>query len=272
VYKPTLTQALCPSVSLATSPASPVSKTSVVNLTAGTSCDIRDTPLYRFTVRPKGTSTFTMLSSGSSNQAQWDTTNVAPGFYTLRADVYRNGSTTIDSFKEVTYEVRDACTQITLGASPASPEPAGMIVTLAASANCGTDTPEYDFSFRPSGGTTWTSIRGFGPSTLDWNTYGQLAGTFDVRVRVRKVNTTSIAAYSISYSLETPVASPCAGAQIIPHIPYGSDPSQFLDLHMPTASSSTPQPLIMFIHGGGWHDGETTLQSGAQRLLCPLIS
>src|SRR5947209_3277826 len=33
---------------------------------------------------------------------------------------------------------------------------------------------------------------------------------------------------------------------------YGSDPSQFIDLRLPTAKKKTPSPVVINIHGGFW--------------------
>src|SRR5436305_1745995 len=40
----------------------------------------------------------------------------------------------------------------------------------------------------------------------------------------------------------------------IRYVPDG-DPSQSLDLFLPEAASAKPLPLIVWIHGGGWHGG-----------------
>ena len=50
-------------------------------------------------------------------------------------------------------------------------------------------------------------------------------------------------------------------------IPYAANENtrQALDLYLPTAKSETPRPVIVFIHGGGWRNGDK--KSGRGRLL-----
>ncbi|MBD3676282.1 MAG: alpha/beta hydrolase [Planctomycetaceae bacterium] len=51
------------------------------------------------------------------------------------------------------------------------------------------------------------------------------------------------------------------------NIPYADNdnPRQALDLYLPTAKSEKPRPVIVFIHGGGWRNGDK--KSGRGRLL-----
>lgn len=48
---------------------------------------------------------------------------------------------------------------------------------------------------------------------------------------------------------------------------YGSDPRQFVDLHLPPASfggDSRPVPLVVMIHGGGWMDSSSPSGASGQ--------
>lgn len=50
-------------------------------------------------------------------------------------------------------------------------------------------------------------------------------------------------------------------------IPYADSehPRQQLDLYLPQETASSPPPLLVFIHGGGWQGGDKAM--GAGRLL-----
>ena len=43
-------------------------------------------------------------------------------------------------------------------------------------------------------------------------------------------------------------------------VPYGTHPKQVLDFYK--AESSTPTPLVFYIHGGGWMGGKKTPFNG----------
>lgn len=44
------------------------------------------------------------------------------------------------------------------------------------------------------------------------------------------------------------------------NLPYcdSTDPQQRLDLYVPKNASATPYPLVVYVHGGGWHSGDKT--------------
>lgn len=48
-----------------------------------------------------------------------------------------------------------------------------------------------------------------------------------------------------------------AGVRVERDIPYvtGGDPAQVLDLYLPEVATTTPRPLLVWIHGGGWQSG-----------------
>ena len=51
-----------------------------------------------------------------------------------------------------------------------------------------------------------------------------------------------------------------AGTRIVPDISYGPDPAQRFDVYvsMQPPASTTPAPVIFFVHGGGWSRGDKT--------------
>ncbi len=51
-----------------------------------------------------------------------------------------------------------------------------------------------------------------------------------------------------------------AGTRVVPDIPYGADPAQRFDVYVstPPRASTTPAPVIFFVHGGGWSRGDKT--------------
>lgn len=47
-----------------------------------------------------------------------------------------------------------------------------------------------------------------------------------------------------------------ATAKVVRDIPYGSDEAQTLDLYLPANRSAETTPVLVFIHGGGWVQGD----------------
>ena len=37
---------------------------------------------------------------------------------------------------------------------------------------------------------------------------------------------------------------------------YGSDPKQTMDIYLPAGRTTSQTPLLIYIHGGGWIDGD----------------
>lgn len=59
---------------------------------------------------------------------------------------------------------------------------------------------------------------------------------------------------------ERPVEVP-AGAKAIRNVAYGDDPAQRFDVYLPASAghaSSTPVPVVFYVHGGGWANGDKT--------------
>jgi acetyl esterase/lipase len=51
--------------------------------------------------------------------------------------------------------------------------------------------------------------------------------------------------------------APPSGVKLEQNIPYvaNGDPAEVLDLYVPEKPADKPQPLVVWIHGGGWHGG-----------------
>lgn len=67
---------------------------------------------------------------------------------------------------------------------------------------------------------------------------------------------TYFSAFLILISCESdPVPVTPASAQIL-HETYGSDPRQSMDIYLPAERSTDQTPLLVYIHGGAWIDGD----------------
>lgn len=57
---------------------------------------------------------------------------------------------------------------------------------------------------------------------------------------------------------EHPVPVP-AGGKAIRNVAYGPDPAQRFDVYLPAApATSRPMPVVFYVHGGGWANGDKT--------------
>ena len=68
----------------------------------------------------------------------------------------------------------------------------------------------------------------------------------------------------------SPVSAPqCAAANYDLHtdIPYGTGGEHLLDLLVPR-DATTPLPVVVWIHGGGWQSGDKQNREQAERLVC----
>ena len=62
---------------------------------------------------------------------------------------------------------------------------------------------------------------------------------------------------------ERPVAVP-AGGTAIRNIAYGDDPAQRFDLYLPAGAKDAP--VVFYVHGGGWANGDKTNPGVANKL------
>ena len=74
----------------------------------------------------------------------------------------------------------------------------------------------------------------------------------------------STAAHGTVAASTSASALPTAGrsASTLPDLPYAAlDPAEELDLYLPAAGAH-PAPLLIWIHGGGWHTGDKSQVTG----------
>ena len=62
---------------------------------------------------------------------------------------------------------------------------------------------------------------------------------------------------------ERPVTVP-AGGSAVRNVPYGPDPAQRFDLYLPANASRAP--VVFYVHGGGWANGDKTNPGLANKL------
>ena len=59
-----------------------------------------------------------------------------------------------------------------------------------------------------------------------------------------------------SVKLMTPLQASLAGLSVSKDIAYGHDPLQTLDLYPPQAGAAAAAPVVLFVHGGGFRQGD----------------
>ena len=82
-----------------------------------------------------------------------------------------------------------------------------------------------------------------------------LAGAQGLRERMQQMRDAS--------RQERPVAVP-AGGTAIRNIAYGDDPAQRFDLYLPAGAKAAP--VVFYVHGGGWANGDKTNPGVANKL------
>jgi spore germination protein YaaH len=108
-----------------------------------------------------------------------------------------------------------ACRGAAVTVSPASPQPPGVQVALAATSG-GCPNPRYEFWIQSPGSTAWTTAQAYSSSaTFTWNTSGKAPGTYHYSVWVRDAG--SVAAYDTfvpgaAYTVTSPCGSVTASA------------------------------------------------------------
>ena len=105
------------------------------------------------------------------------------------------------------------CSGATLSITPGSPQLVNTPLALSANATCADNgTAEFHFDYLNSGTeTTWHEVAsGFASTPVNWNTSGLPAGTYEVRVQVRRVGDAALSGASAtsSFILDNPVLIP----------------------------------------------------------------
>ena len=111
------------------------------------------------------------------------------------------------------------CSGAALSIAPASPQLVGASLALSASATCADSRAgEFHYDYLNSGTeTTWHEVApGFSTGAVNWNTSALPAGTYQVRVQVRRVGEASLSGASAtsSFILDNPVLIPTAAPTV----------------------------------------------------------
>lgn len=176
---------VCNSVSLTTNPASPQSVGTAVSLTAAATCTGSATPEYRFMAK-SGSNAYTELRAWSTSPLA----NFNPGDLGLHyVVVYARavGNAAPESQKLISYYFGERCGSLTVTTTPAKYTLPGTPVSISATATCtGTASPEYRYSYLPSGSAAWVVFQDWtSTNNPTWNTTGLAEGAYQVRVETR---------------------------------------------------------------------------------------
>jgi alpha-tubulin suppressor-like RCC1 family protein len=203
--------------SFTTSPSSPQSVGTQVTLTASATCS-GGTAEYRYAYKAPGASSYVYIGNYGAASQTWNTSGLPVGAYSLIVYARAVGNASnYESYRYASYSLGSACTNATISTSPASPQALGTQVTLTGGATC--SSPEFRFSYRVYGGSTWTPIGSWVTGTQNWDTSGLSSGLYQLLVEARQsgsaggAETTAIASYSLgnvcnSVTLSTTPASP----------------------------------------------------------------
>jgi len=184
---------VCSNAGGSASPASPQAVGTTITLTGTATCS---SPQFRFSYRPYGTSSWVAINSSTYGAASqmWNTTGRSNGLYEILVEARQTGNTgSNESSFIMTYTLGNACSAVTLGVTPTSPQSPGVLVGLTGAATCsGGATPEYQFSYQAPGSSVLTTIQAYSASaTVNWNTTGLPFGNYTLFVYSRAVGSTS---------------------------------------------------------------------------------
>jgi hypothetical protein len=195
----------CTSASL--SPLNPtVPANSTVNFTASSGgCP---NPIYEFWIQyPNGM--WNLARGWAGPTFSWDTTGLAPGFYTVHAWANQTGAApTLEVYGSSTVTIT-RCTSASLS-PPSVSQPAGSTVALTASAN-GCVNPFFEFWVQYPD-MTWNLKQGWGNSaSFSWDTTNLAPGTYIVHAWAARTATTWDAIGSSTVTL-----TGCTSAAVTP--------------------------------------------------------
>jgi hypothetical protein len=190
----------CTAVSVKASPSSPVAAGTIVTATAQASgCQSAD---YRFQLVDLSTGVgLVMQDWGTSSSWTWDTTNVQAGKYAIRADARGASVATQDPDATAQVEVDvvhalpsgspgGSCKAVSVTMSAASPISAGTQLTVTATAS-GCSGADYRFWVIEPNGVALVMQSWGSTSTWTWDTTGQQAGTYTIKVDARAAGVAS---------------------------------------------------------------------------------
>jgi len=199
---------VCTNVTLKVAPKAPQLPGKAISLTPQATCT-GGTPEYKFSVRAPGTSTYVPLGPWTGSNMVWDTTGLELGSYTLRVDARRAGNTSASEAKRTaSYTLADSCQGVTMKFLPASPQPAGTMVTVEAQASCaGGTTPQFRYNWRLKGTPTWSLLQNWSSeASAPWDTTDLDPTTYNIQVEVRSPGVTKAQASKVSdYTVTSPL-------------------------------------------------------------------
>ena len=151
----------------------------------------------------------------NSSHLTWDTSNLAPGIYTVRVWAKNASSpTAYEAARNMTYTiVQDSpVTAVSLVAVQTSPQAVGTPVEFDASATGATD--DYVYQYWVKTGITWAVVQDY-PATnsshLAWDTSNLAPGIYTVQVRAKNASSSMAyeAAKNMTYAIvqDTPVTA-----------------------------------------------------------------
>jgi FtsP/CotA-like multicopper oxidase with cupredoxin domain len=179
-------------VTLNASPASPQPRGTQILFTAGGGAF-----QFQFRALQPGSSTWVVARGYSTTTTwTWNSNGVALGTYQFQVYARRVGS--VAAFEAVSpivpYVITDplAATAATIGAAPASPQPAGTSVLFTGGASGGPGPFQFQFRALQPGQSTWVVARAYSTtSTWSWNSTGVPFGTYQFQVYARRVGSTA---------------------------------------------------------------------------------
>ncbi len=221
-YTTSGTASTCSAAVVTPTPATAATVGSTVALAAASTCPAGSTPEYKFMVKDTGGVTLLLRTWGTSTSHNWDTTGLPVGTYKLRLFVRQQGSAQpYEAEGKLDYDLTTAsstCVSATTSASPTGSAAAGTTVAVSAISSCPAgSTPEYKFMVKDTGGVT-RLLRTWGTSaSYNWDTTGQPAGAYKLRVFVRQVGSAAPfeAEGKLDYTL-TGGAALCSAASVNP--------------------------------------------------------
>lgn len=259
-----ISAAVCSSVTLAPSPASPQEPGSSILIQSNASCAGGETPHYRFLVKAPWTGWTVLQDYSPLNSVTWNTTGLNPAIWKIEVDVRAAGSAAAwEAWRSVDFRLGSAptCTATTVVLSPASTASVGTSVGISSTGTCDSGAnPQFKFIARDPKGIERV-VRDYATAaTATWDTSLLATGNWTVIALVRP--SASSAPYTAfaqkTFSLSAGAPGPCTA------VDYTTNPAS-------TASTGTAVGVsaTATCEGGSVPEYQFSvrLQSGAWRLL-----
>jgi len=174
--------------------------------------------------------------------ATFDNTALPSGKYTLQVRARKVGSTVAqNSSASVVLNTGEVCSDVTLSASPKSPELPGKTISLTPHATCTAGSAEYQYSVKAPGGSFVPLGDGWTEGNAAWDTAGLAVGKYTLRVYARRVG--NVSNYESQRSLSFTLADTCKapGMTFSPSSPQAAGTLVEIDARANCAGGSTPE-------------------------------